>query len=60
MQPYNTTDTAIDRKNSCFILLKRSDFGTVVNLSIALHALPILKSSSVDEILLPRQLKWVY
>ena len=44
-------------KNSCFIL---SDFHMDVNWSIAVHALPmhIWTSLSVDEILLPKNVKW--
>ena len=51
---------AITRKNSSFILSEGSDFQIVINLSIAVHALPMpmLTLFSVDEILLPRYLKW--
>ena len=57
---YSSTDTAIASKNSNSISLKRSDFHMVSNLSIAAHAftMPTLISFSVDEILLPRFIKW--
>ena len=45
-----------DWKNSCFLSSERSDFHTVINLSIAVHTsfMSMLTSLSVDEILLPR------
>ena len=54
VQLYNSTETDMAQKN--FPLSKRSDFHVVVNLSIAVYALPMcmLTTVSVDEILLPR------
>ena len=54
------TDTATAWKNCSFISSKRKDFHVVVNLWIAIHALPMrmLISLSVDEILLPRYMNW--
>ena len=43
-----------------FIFAERSEFHVVVNLSIAIHTLPmcIMTSLSVNEILLPRYMSW--
>ena len=47
-------------RNPCFIFSKSSDFRTIDNLSVAVHAFPIkmLTWLSVDEILQPRYGKW--
>ena len=60
VQLYNGIDMAKAWKNSNFILSVRSDFYMVVNLSIADHVFPMHKLIllSVDEILLPRYVKW--
>ena len=52
VQPFSSTDKTAAQKNSRFILSERSDFYTVNNLLIAVHAFPIhmLTSLSVDEI----------
>ena len=49
-------------KNFCFILSVRSDFHMVMNLSIAVHTIPmwILALLSVDEILLLMYIKLSY
>ena len=56
VQPYSSTDTATAWKNCCFILSVRLDFYMVINLSLAIHTLPmhILTSLSADEILWSR------
>ena len=58
VQLYSSTDTAW--KDSHFILSERSDFLTVNNLSIAIHALTIcmLTLLFVDEIFLLRYMNW--
>ena len=55
---FNSTDTAT--KNSRFILPERLEFHLVDNLSIAVYAFPMhmLTMLSVDDILLPRYVKW--
>ena len=60
VQPYNITNIAIAWKESHFILSKRSYIHMVFNLNIAVHVFPMgmLTSVSVDEILLPRYVKW--
>ena len=60
MPPYSSTDVATAGKNSCFTLSVRSYSYIVNNLSIAVHAFPVhkLTSLSVDEILLPRYVNW--
>ena len=58
-QPYNSTDTVITWKNSCFILSASLDFHIVGNPSIAVHIFYVMLTSlSVDEILLSRYVKW--
>ena len=49
MQPYNSTDTATARKNSCFALSKRSDFHMIDNLFIAFSLR--ISIFSIDDIL---------
>ena len=60
MQPYSTTDMANTWKNSHFILLERSDFHMINNLSIVIYNFPvhILSLLSVDEILILRYVNW--
>ena len=60
VQLYGSSDTATAWKISRFILLKRSVFHMVDNLSIVVHALPLLMftSLSVDEILPSRYMNW--
>ena len=60
VQPYSSTDTATAWKKFRFILSIKSDFYMINDQSIAVHAFPmrILTSLSVDEILLPRYVKW--
>ena len=48
-------------KNSCFISSDRLDFNVIDNVFIAIYAFPIriFSSISVNEILLPRYVKWL-
>ena len=48
VQPYSSTDTAPACKNSCFILSEGSDFHAVINLSIAVHTLPVSKTQRIS------------
>ena len=56
VHPYSCTDTATACKKSHFILSDKSNFHTIANLLIAVHAFVrhILTSLSVDETLLLR------
>ena len=51
---YSSIDTAMAQKKSCFILLERSNFHIIDNLSVAVHAFAryMLTSLLVDEIFL--------
>ena len=57
VHPYSRIDTTAAWKKLHFILLDRSDFHMIDNLSIAAHtfARRILMSLSVDEMILPRK-----
>ena len=56
VQTYSSSDMVTSWKNFNFILSERSDFYMVVNLSIAVHVLPMhmLTLLLVDEIVLPK------
>ena len=56
VHPYNSIDIATAWKKSNYILLDRSDFYFINNLSIAVHVFArcMMTSLSVDEILLPK------
>ena len=56
LHPYNTMDTTITWKKSCFILSDSSNFQMIDNLSIIFHTFTrcMLTSLSVEEILLLR------
>ena len=60
VHPYSSVDTAKAGKKYSFILLGRSDFHTIDNLSIPFHdfARCMLKSLSVDKMLLARYVNW--
>ena len=60
VHPYSRLGTAALWKKSCFILFDRLDFLMIDNLSTRLHAFPrsILISHSIDEMLLPRYMKF--
>ena len=60
VNPYISTDTVTARKRSCFILFEKSDFQTIVNLLLVIHAIVqgVWTSLSVDEILLPMYMCW--
>ena len=54
VQPYSSTDMTTAWKNCRFSLSVRSHFHMINNLFVAEHAIRVLTSLSVDEILLPR------
>ena len=56
VHPYISMDTVTAWKKSCFILLNRSNFHMINDLSIAFHtfARHMMTLISVDEMLLPR------
>ena len=60
VHPYNSTNTFIAWKKSHFILSNSSDFHMINNLLIKVHTFArcILKSLSVEEILLPSYVNW--
>ena len=60
MQLYSCTYTVTARKNSRFILSKRSDFHMVVDLLVAVYAISMRMFASlwIDKILLPRYMNW--
>ena len=60
VHPYNSIDTATVWKKSRFILLDKSDFYIIYNLSIACNTFAriILTSLSVEEILLLMYMNW--
>ena len=59
VHPHSITDTATACMKACFVLLERSDFRMIDNLSIAIYnfCMCMLTSLSVDGILLPRYAK---
>ena len=60
VHPCSSTDTATALKKSHFILLEKSGFYIINNLSIAVHIYPVnmLISLSADEVLLLRYINW--
>ena len=58
VHPYSSTNMVTTWKKSTFVLLERSDFHMVVNLSIAYCAMCILIWLSVNKILLPKHMNW--
>ena len=61
VHPYSSMDTATAWKKSRFILLDRSEFHIIDNISIADHAFArrISIALSIDEILLPRYVNFL-